>query len=77
MACEYCRGEGFHFYRCPNYQNPKTHHKCIVCNEGIFNGEEYIVNDYGEYAHYECVDYARKMAEFLGYDIKEMYDGEY
>ena len=40
-------------------------------------GEEYIVNDYGEYVHYECVDYARKMAEFLGYDIKEMCDGEY
>lgn len=76
MSCEYCR-QIPHHPRCPLAPEPKTHHKCIVCDEGIFNGEEYIVNDYGEYAHYECVDYAREMAEFLGYNIKEMYDGEY
>ena len=42
----------------------------------IINGEEYIENDYGEYAHWECVDYGRDLAKFLGYAIKEMDDEE-
>lgn len=45
---------------------------CSICNEGIYDGEEYIVNGDYEYAHWECVNYARDLAKFLGYEIKEM-----
>ena len=60
--------------RCPNYIPPKAKHYCSICEEGILDGEEYIENDNGEYAHWECVDYARDLAKFLGYEIKEMED---
>lgn len=63
--------------RCPRYIPPKTSHYCSICDEGIQNGEEYIINDSGEYVHWECVNYARDLAKFLGYDVKEMEDGEY
>ena len=58
--------------RCPNYEPPKATHYCSVCEEGIYDGEEYIENDDGEYAHWECVDYGRDLAKFLGYEIKTM-----
>lgn len=41
------------------------------------HGEEYIWNDCGECAHFGCVDYDRDLAEFLGYEIKEMADESY
>ena len=65
--------------KCPNYTPSKAFHYCSICNEGILNGEEYIVNDDNEYAHWECVDYGRDLAEWLGYEIKEMeeIDDEY
>ena len=72
MACIYCGRDGEHHYRCPLYESPKVSHYCSICGEGILNGEEYIENDVGEYAHWECVSYGNDMAEFLGYEIKEM-----
>lgn len=72
MACEYCRREGWHYSGCPLYEEPKYIHYCSVCEEGIDNGEEYIVNEDNEYAHYDCVSYGRDMANFLGYEIKQM-----
>ena len=60
--------------RCPNYIAPNTSHYCSICHEGIYDGEEYIENDDGEYAHWECVDYTRDLIKFLGYEIKEMED---
>lgn len=72
MACEYCHGEGWHHYRCPLYEGSKPNHYCSICKEGIYYGEEYIVNDNEEYAHFECVSYGGDMANFLGYKIKEM-----
>ena len=60
--------------RCPNYIAPKATHYCSICHEGIYDGEEYIENDDGEYAHWECVDYTRDLIKFLGYEIKEMED---
>lgn len=74
MACEYCHQYIDHHPRCPLYEPPKVSHYCSICSEGIFNGEEYIENDYGEYAHLECVDYGRDLARFLGYKIKMMED---
>ena len=65
--------------RCPFHEPPKTSYYCSICNDGIYDGEEYIENDNGEYAHWECVDYGRDLAKFLGYAIKEMeeIDNEY
>ena len=71
MVCEYCHCDGYHHPRCPLYESPKSTHYCSVCGEGIFNGEEYIENDVGEYAHWECVDNGRDLVKFLGYEIKE------
>lgn len=74
MACEYCHGEGYHYSKCPLYRALKTSYCCSICNEGIENGEEYIINDIGKYAHWECVDYGRNLAKWLGYEIKVMED---
>ena len=73
--CEICRSYPCH-PRCPNYIPPKASHYCSICNEGIYDGEEYIINDNHEYAHLDCLSYGRDMAEFLGYgtSIMEVYD---
>ena len=71
--CEICNQTPCNIH-CPNYLPPKTNHYCSICGEGIYNGEEYIENDSGEYAHWECVDYGRDLAKWLGYEIKEMED---
>ena len=72
MPCEYCHRYGTHHPRCPLYEPPNTDCYCSVCDEEIYNGEEYIENNYGEYAHWKCVDYGRDLATFLGYEIKIM-----
>ena len=69
--CSICKQYPCH-PRCPNYIPPKASHCCYICNEGIYGGEEYIENDDGEYAHWDCVDYGRDLAKFLGYEIKTM-----
>lgn len=71
MACEYCR-QFSHDYRCSLAPEPKFSHYCSICGAGIYDGEEYIENDDGEVAHWECVDYARDLVSFLGYDVKVM-----
>ena len=76
MPCEYCGQYGNHHSRCPLYEPPKATCCCSICNEGIYDGEEYIENDVGEYAHLECVDHGRDLVKFLGYEIKEMDDEE-
>ena len=74
MPCIQCGQYGTHHSRCPLYEPPIATHYCSICNEGIINGEEYIENNYGEYAHWECVDYGRDLVKFLGYKIKTMED---
>lgn len=61
--------------RCPNYIPIRTNHYCSICNEGIYEGEEYIENDDGECIHYECVHGIRSLLEWIGYKIKYMEDG--
>lgn len=72
MSCEFCKKIGSHAFGCPNYELHTSKYSCSECDEGIFSGEEYIVNDNGDYAHWECVDYPRDLVKFLGYDVKEM-----
>lgn len=74
MQCDLCGRINGHAYGCPYYSQPKSAHYCSICDNGVLDGEEYIVNDSGDYAHWDCVDYARDLAKFLGYDIKEMED---
>ena len=74
MFREYCHLYGEHYPQCPFYEPPKATHYCSICQEGIYNGEEYIENDCGEYAHWECVDYGIHLVKFLGYEIKIMED---
>ena len=74
MACEYCHGEGYHFTQCPNFVPPKSAHYCSICNYGILDGEEYIENDFGEYAHWDCFNGTKDLLDFLGYRIKIMED---
>lgn len=62
---------------CPNYTPPKSYYYCSVCGEGIYEGEEYIENDDGEYRHYECFQGMRDLLEWLGYDVKTMDDNDY
>ena len=60
--------------RNPEYIPPKTKHYCSICDEGIQNGEDYIVNSIDEYAHWECFRGTKHLADWLGYKIKEMED---
>ena len=62
--------------RCPNYTPKKISHYCSICGEGIFEGDEYIENDDGEYVHYDCIQGARWLLEWLGYKVKIMEDIE-
>lgn len=59
---------------CPNYRLPKTRLYCDICGEGIFNGEEFVENQDGEYRHYDCFQSMRDLLEWLGYEIKTMED---
>lgn len=72
MRCEICNGLIKHNPRCPNYIPPKANHHCSVCGEGIYSGEEYIVNDDSEYRHYDCFYGMKDLLEWLGYEIKTM-----
>ena len=74
MPCKYCLRDYEHDPRCPLYKDKKSYHYCSICGDGILEGEEYIENDCGEYAHWECVDYGRDLSRFLGYEIKTMED---
>lgn len=69
--CQLCRSYPCNC-RCPNYILPRVTNYCSICGQGIYNGEEYIVNNINEYAHWECIDYGRDLAKWLGYEIKIM-----
>ena len=76
MICEYCGKVNTHDYRCPLYDEPKVTHTCNVCGCSIYDGEEYIANNQGEYRHYECFNGLRDLLKWLGYEIHTM-EGEY
>lgn len=73
MSCEYCmRIGGKHDFRCPNYESPTSSIICSVCDEYICDGEEYIVNEDGEYRHCDCYSNIKELVEWLGYKIETM-----
>lgn len=72
MACEHCHRDIGHHPRCPLHILPKASHYCSACGQGIFDGEEYVMNDNGDYRHYDCFYGARDLLDWLGYEIKTM-----
>lgn len=62
---------------CPNYQQHKPLYYCSVCGNGIYEGEEYVANNDGEYIHFDCIQSIRQLLQWLGYEIKEMEDFSY
>lgn len=58
--------------RCPNYISPKAKYYCSSCGEGIYEGEEYIENQDGEYRHYDCFYEMKDLLEWLGYEVMTM-----
>lgn len=63
---------GDHNPRCPNYIPPKANYYCSICGEGIYEGEEYIMNDLNKCRHYDCFYGMKDLLEWLGYEIKTM-----
>lgn len=76
MFCDYCHGYGYHKLGCPLDESFETDYICSICGDCIQNGDEYLENDDGEMAHWECINYGMRMLEFLGYTIKIMEDDE-
>lgn len=70
MQCDICGQVIGHNYRCPNYIPRKPSHYCSSCGEGIYEGEEYIQNQDGDFRHYECFYGMKDLLEWLGYEIK-------
>ena len=60
--------------QCPNYKPPRSYYYCSICGEGIYEGEEYVVNDLGEYRHLECFRGIRDLVKWLGHEVKVMED---
>lgn len=59
---------------CPNYEPKKVRIYCSFCGEGIYEGEDYIENQDGEYRHYDCFLGMKDLSDWLGYEIKTMED---
>ena len=76
MGCEYCHWTSGHPSSCPNAEETKSYGRCKLCGEGIYEGEEYIENDDGEYIHYDCPT-TRGLIEFLGYEVQTMRGDDY
>ena len=72
--CEFCRQNPCPI-GCPNYEEPQAYIYCDICEEGIINGDEFIENDFGKYAHADCLD--RDSLKWLGIDIKTLSDEEW
>lgn len=59
---------------CPNFIPPKTSYHCSICREGIYGGERYIENDFGEYIHEDCIKNTTQLLKWLGYTVEIMED---
>ena len=52
--CEYCHLDQC-CPNCPNYIPPKAEYYCSICGDGIYSGEDYVINNDDKYAHYHCL----------------------
>lgn len=71
--CDICRQQTPCYYQCPNYIPPKKYYNfiCSYCNEGIYDGEEYIESYRGDYVHKDCIPSSDWLIDWYGIDIKE------
>lgn len=51
---------------CPNYIMPNSDWYCIRCGLPILNGQDYLRNENGEFAHEDCINGFYDLAEFCG-----------
>lgn len=72
--CDLCRQNPCHTL-CPNYCAKKAAYCCSYCGMGIYEGEEYIVNDGGEYRHSDCFYGIRELLGWLGHEVMTMEEG--
>lgn len=76
MQCSLCQRTNSHQLGCPYYPEPKPLYYCSLCNQGIFDEEEYVQNDDGDYSHLDCFDNMKSFADWLGYCVRKMDYGE-
>lgn len=69
--CDICRQSPCDS-RCPNYIPPNARYYCSACKDGIYEGEEYIENDKGDYRHIDCFSGMNELSEWLGYSVETM-----
>ena len=72
MQCDLCGRINGHIEGCPNHEPPRARHICSACGMGIYGGDEYLINEDGDYRHYDCFNGAKDLLEWLGYKIKIM-----
>ena len=76
--CSECHQLFGHHYRCPNYDGrnnkPRIMPECDICGRTITDNDEYIENENGDMAHWECVDGKYHLLQWFGYDVKQMSD---
>lgn len=71
-ACPYCRCVGFHLIQCPDFEPGRAKKYCTYCGEGIYEGEKYLENDWGESIHRDCIMSVDDLVNWLGLGYKEM-----
>ena len=69
--CEICKHTPC-LVACPNYIPPRASCYCSICREGIYDGERYIENDFGEYGHEDCFKNMPQLLNWLGYKVDTM-----
>lgn len=77
MYCDVCGvSGGLHRYGCPEgySSTEKPKEICCECHDGIYTDEEYVENENGDKAHYDCLyGYTtRELIEWFGYEIRRM-----
>ena len=75
--CELCRKDPC-VKGCPNYiEKPlKSSHVCVLCENQIQIGEEYIKNEDNDYIHYDCIEGDKWLVNWLGFEVKEMEEND-
>lgn len=71
MACEYCGRDIGHHSHCPLYAPPNATYHCPICEQGIYNGEQYVMDD-GELYHYDCFYKMKNSLNKIKYEINIM-----
>lgn len=68
-GCEYCGHESGHTPGCPNEESSESRHNCIICDENILIGDDFVKNHNGDYAHYDCVNYIKE-----SFNVEQFFD---